>query len=137
MEAVVGNEELGPYVFDPSTIRHRTPGHPVRSDIEVMSLQFHADPLERMAWMRDHAPLYWDDVTGLWAVTSHELVSRIEADWETFCSVKGSRPESSVPSMINLDPPEHTRRRRIVSSGFTPPAGWRPTRCSSGAPPPS
>ena len=25
-----------------------------------------------------------------------------------------------MPSMINLDPPEHTRRRRIVSSGFTP-----------------
>ncbi|MDY7103217.1 MAG: cytochrome P450 [Actinomycetota bacterium] len=111
---------LGPYIFDPATIRHRTPTHPVRDDIEVMSLDFHADPFERMAWMRDHAPVYWDDVTGLWAVTSHELVSRIEADWETFCSVKGSRPESSVPSMINTDPPEHTRRRRIVSSGFTP-----------------
>ncbi|MFV0524868.1 MAG: cytochrome P450 [Acidimicrobiales bacterium] len=108
------------YRFDPSTIRRRTPEHPTRDDIEVMALEFHADPNERMAWMRRYAPLYWDDVTGLWAVTSHELISRIEADWETFCSGKGSRPESSVPSMINTDPPDHTRRRRIVSSGFTP-----------------
>ena len=34
--------------------------------------------------------------------------------------MKGSRPESAVPSMINADPPDHTRRRRLVSLGFTP-----------------
>ncbi|MEM9562673.1 MAG: cytochrome P450, partial [Actinomycetota bacterium] len=56
----------------------------------------------------------------LWALTRHADIANVEANHETFCSVKGSRPESSVPSMINLDPPEHTRRRRIVSSGFTP-----------------
>jgi cytochrome P450 family 142 subfamily A polypeptide 1 len=111
---------MEPYAFDLSTVVHRTPAHPVRDDLVVMSLEFHADPLERMAWMREHAPAYWDDVTGLWAITSHELVSRIEADSETFCSAKGSRPEGAVPSMINTDAPEHTRRRRIVSSGFTP-----------------
>ena len=85
-----------------------------------MSLEFNANPLDHLAWMREHAPVYWDDVSGLWAVTRHEHVSRVEADWETFCSSMGSRPESSVPSMINMDPPDHTRRRRIVSSGFTP-----------------
>ena len=92
----------------------------MRDDIEVLSLDFNADPLERMAWMRANAPVYWDDVTGLWAVTKHEHVSHIEANWETYCSSLGSRPNSSVPSMINADPPDHTRRRRIVSSGFTP-----------------
>lgn len=109
-----------PFRFDRSTIRHRTPEHPTRDDIEVMSVEFHADPMERMAWMRDNAPVYWDDVTGLWAVTRHADISAVERDFRTFCSVKGSRPESSVPSMINLDPPEHTRRRRIVAEGFTP-----------------
>jgi cytochrome P450 family 142 subfamily A polypeptide 1 len=39
---------------------------------------------------------------------------------ETFCSGQGSRPESSVPSMINMDAPQHLLRRRIVSAGFTP-----------------
>jgi len=109
-----------PFRFDRSTIVHRTPEHPVRDGMVVMDPDFHADPFPHFRWMHDNAPLYWDDVTGLWAVTKHEHVSHIEANWETFCSVKGSRPESSVPSMINLDPPEHTRRRRIVSSGFTP-----------------
>ena len=113
-----GDAEL--YRFDRSTIEHRTPEHPVRAGVEVMSLQFNADPFEHFAWMREHAPLYWDDVTGLWAVTGHSEISHIEANWETYCSSKGSRPESSVPSMINTDTPDHTRRRRIVSSGFTP-----------------
>lgn len=109
-----------PFRFDPSTIVHRTPEHPVRDGVVVMDPAFHADPFDHFRWMHEHAPVYWDDVTGLWAITRHEHVSHIEADWRTYCSVKGSRPESSVPSMINLDPPEHTRRRRIVSSGFTP-----------------
>ena len=113
-----GDAEL--YRFDTSTIVHRTPEHPTRPGVEVMSLAFNAAPFEHFAWMRENAPLYWDDVTGLWAVTGHSEISHIEANWETYCSSKGSRPESSVPSMINADPPDHTRRRRIVSSGFTP-----------------
>ena len=111
---------LDDYRFDTSTIVHRTPAHPTRDDLEVMSLGFNAEPFERMAWMREHAPVYWDDVTGLWAITRHADIQRIEADHDTFCSGKGSRPESAVPSMINADPPDHTRRRRLVSSGFTP-----------------
>ena len=106
--------------YDDSRTQHRTPEHLVRDDIQVLSLDFNADPFERMEWMRSHAPVYWDDVTGLWAITKHEHVSHIEANWETYSSSKGSRPNSSVPSMINADPPDHGRRRRIVSSGFTP-----------------
>lgn len=106
--------------FDPATIVHRTPDHPVRDDIEVMSLAFNADPLERQAWMREHAPVYWDDVTGLWAVTRHADIGLVERDTDTFSSAKGARPEVYVPSMINDDPPRHTRRRKIVSAGFTP-----------------
>ncbi|MEM7341994.1 MAG: cytochrome P450 [Actinomycetota bacterium] len=113
-------DEAGIIRFDPSTIVHRTPAHPVRDGVEVMSLAFNADPFGHMAWMRAHAPVYWDDVSGLWAVTRHEHINHIERDTDTFTSALGSRPESSVPSMINLDPPKHTHRRRIVSAGFTP-----------------
>ena len=116
----MSDNPLDAYRFDPETIVHRTPEHATRDDIVVMSLDFNADPLERMAWMRANAPVYWDDTSGLWAITRHEDIQRIEADHETFCSAKGSRPEVSLPSMIDNDPPEHTRRRRLVSSGFTP-----------------
>ena len=52
---VVSDNPLDAYRFDPETIVHRTPEHATRDDIVVMSLDFNADPLERMAWMRANA----------------------------------------------------------------------------------
>lgn len=98
----------------------RTAEHPTRDDISLLDIDFNMDPLERFAWMRANAPVYWDDTTGLWGITRHADIMAIEPDWETFCSSQGSRPESITPSMINSDPPRHSERRRIVSSGFTP-----------------
>jgi len=95
-------------------------GHPTRPEIQLLSPDFYANFDELTQWMRQEAPLYWDDSTGIWGAASHELVSMMSREWHTFCSSKGSRPESSVPSMINFDAPEHTKRRRLVGNGFTP-----------------
>ena len=95
-------------------------GHPVRSEVSLLSPDFYADFDSLTSWMRSEAPLYWDDETGIWGAASHELVSLMSREWRTFCSGQGSRPESSVPSMINFDAPEHTKRRRLVGNGFTP-----------------
>ena len=95
-------------------------GHPTRSDIRLLDPAFYARFDELTSWMRSEAPLYWDDETGIWGAASHELVSMMSREWHTFCSGQGSRPESSVPSMINFDAPEHTKRRRLVGHGFTP-----------------
>jgi cytochrome P450 family 142 subfamily A polypeptide 1 len=70
--------------------------------------------------MREEAPVYWDDATGIWGIARYDDVMQVARDWKTFCSGQGSRPDSSVPSMINTDPPEHNLRRGIVSAGFTP-----------------
>jgi hypothetical protein len=32
--------------------------HPVRSDIALLSPDFHRDPFTRYAWMRQNAPVY-------------------------------------------------------------------------------
>jgi cholest-4-en-3-one 26-monooxygenase len=98
----------------------RTPTHATRPEIRLLSPDFYADFDELTTWMRAEAPLYWDDSVGIWGAAGHAEVSLMSREWQTFCSGQGSRPESSVPSMINTDPPEHTRRRRLVSSGFTP-----------------
>jgi cytochrome P450 family 142 subfamily A polypeptide 1 len=97
----------------------RQAAHPTRDDIRLLSADFYADPHERLAWMREHAPVYWDDATGIWGVARYADLMFVAREWETFCSGQGSRPDSSVPSMINMDPPQHVLRRRIVSAGFT------------------
>jgi cytochrome P450 family 142 subfamily A polypeptide 1 len=97
----------------------RAAAHPVRDDIRLLSPDFYADPHERFTWMRANAPIYWDDATGIWGIARYDDVMSVARDWETFCSGEGSRPDSSVPSMINMDPPQHTLRRRIISAGFT------------------
>ena len=94
-------------------------GHPTRDDIQLLSPDLYADPDERFAWMRANAPVYWDDATGIWGLASHEAVRIAAKEWQTYSSAKGSRPDSSVPSMINMDAPQHSFRRGIVKDGFT------------------
>ena len=64
---------------------------------------------------------------GFWAVTRHEDVIRISRDSDTFISGRGSSiPDLPQPmaeffgSMINMDPPRHTKLRALVNKGFTP-----------------
>jgi len=100
------------------------PDHPVRDDIGLLDRFFYLDPWERYAWMRDNAPVYWDESAdgGLWGVTRYDDIMQIAKTPDLYCSGKSSRPErdSWIPSMINLDEPLHKRRRNIVNRGFTP-----------------
>jgi cytochrome P450 family 142 subfamily A polypeptide 1 len=97
----------------------RTPEHPTRPEVQLLSPDFYGPRFDELtAWMRAEAPMYWDDTIGIWGAAAYDDVKRLSRDWRTFCSGQGSRPESSVPSMINMDPPEHTRRRRMVGAGF-------------------
>ncbi len=98
----------------------RTAAHPTRPEIRLLDPEFYVDPEPLFAWMRSKAPVYWDDATGIWGITRYADIMTVSRDAATFCSGQGSRPESSVPSMINTDPPDHNRRRGIVSAGFTP-----------------
>ncbi|MGB0621213.1 MAG: cytochrome P450 [Myxococcota bacterium] len=98
----------------------RAAQHPTRPEIRLLDPEFYVDPEPHFAWMREEAPVYWDDATGIWGITRYDDIMAVSRDAKTFCSGKGSRPDSSVPSMINTDPPEHNRRRGIVSAGFTP-----------------
>jgi cytochrome P450 len=87
--------------------------------------------------LRDNRPLSWHrplegslmmpELPGVWLVTRHEDVSTVNRDWETFSSAQGALAEA-IPqevmeasgSFLEMDPPRHTRLRRLVSSAFTP-----------------
>ncbi|HVN40917.1 MAG TPA: cytochrome P450 [Myxococcota bacterium] len=100
------------------------PAHEVNRNVRLMDPMFYIDPHLHFLWMREHAPVYWDETSpdgGLWGVALHEDVLFVAKTPEIFCSRKSSRPErdSYIPSMINLDDPDHKRRRNLVNRGFT------------------
>ncbi len=71
--------------------------------------------------MRDHAPAYYDDGSQVWALTRYDDVLAAEKDPLTFSSERAPRPHGMhLPMMISMDDPEHLRRRKLVSRGFTP-----------------
>jgi cholest-4-en-3-one 26-monooxygenase len=79
------------------------------------------DPFPAFAWMRDHAPAYFDESAGVWGITRYADIKEISKDPDTFSNAGGIRPDSdALPMMIDTDAPEHVRRRRLVSEGFTP-----------------
>jgi len=79
------------------------------------------DPFPAFAWMRREAPAYFDESSGVWGITRHADVKEISKDPDTFSNAGGIRPDSPpFPMMIDTDAPEHVRRRRLVSEGFTP-----------------
>ncbi len=78
-------------------------------------------PFDDWAWMREHAPAYWDGRNQIWALTRYDDVLAVERNPATFSSRRAPRPHGEhLPMMISMDEPEHTRRRKLVSRGFTP-----------------
>jgi cytochrome P450 family 142 subfamily A polypeptide 1 len=80
-----------------------------------------SQPFDDWAWMREHAPAYWDAKNEVWALTRHDDVLAVEKDPTRFSSQRAPRPHGDhLPMMISMDDPEHGRRRKLVSRGFTP-----------------
>ena len=96
--------------------------HPVHPDIDLLDGNFYAnDPHPHFAWMCANAPVYWDESNEVGGIALHEDLMALSKDPKIFCSRFSSRPDSPpIPSMINLDDPQHKRRRNLVNRGFTP-----------------
>jgi cytochrome P450/nitrite reductase/ring-hydroxylating ferredoxin subunit len=88
-------------------------------------------PYDWLALLRREAPLHWqpeEEGSGFWVLTRYEDVVRVAKEWETFSSELGGTslqdltPEELAArrSMIDTDPPPHTRMRALVNKGFTP-----------------
>jgi cytochrome P450 len=94
-------------------------------------------PYDAFDHLRAEAPVSWHEerapLSGFWTVTRHEDIVAASRDWQTFSSEVGGaaltelRPEEieARKSMLDTDPPRHTRLRRVVSPLFTPKAVLR------------
>jgi cytochrome P450 family 142 subfamily A polypeptide 1 len=101
----------------PSAVPQPTPPFP----IDALDPRFYDDPWEGYRWLRNNAPLWWDERNEMWIVSRHEDVSHISRHQDLYSAAQGVRPKVAAPmSIITLDDPEHTRQRRLVSKGFTP-----------------
>ena len=83
------------------------------------------DPHTTYAWMREHAPLYWDATNELWGVSRYDDIVEIEKRKDRFINSDqtkgGYRPNIPAdPAIIGLDDPLHQRRRNLVARRFTP-----------------
>ncbi|WP_240777986.1 cytochrome P450 [Nonomuraea basaltis] len=94
-------------------------------------------PHETYRWLRDHDPVHWQEEhkvgdwpagPGFWAVTRHADVVRVlrtpmeYSSWLGATQIRDPDPADLSfirRTMLNLDPPDHGRLRRIVSGAFT------------------
>lgn len=92
-----------------------------RPRIALLDGAFYADdPRPAYAWMREHAPVYYDESAGMWGIASYDAVVAAETNPAVFSNAQGSRPGGAMPMMIDMDDPAHQKRRRLVHRGFTP-----------------
>jgi cytochrome P450 len=87
-------------------------------------------PHETFALLRREAPVWWYDWAhgqGFWCVTRHADVVAVSRDTKTFTSELGANLEdldeeqrAARQSMLETDPPRHTRLRGLVGPPFTP-----------------
>lgn len=98
---------------------------------------FVADPYPVLAELRETTPIFWDERTQQWMVTRfgdvHELLRdrRLGRSYtQRYTHAEFGRPEPDPRwsrfheherwSLLCLEPPDHTRLRRLVSKVFTP-----------------
>jgi cytochrome P450 len=93
---------------------------------DPLNEKYKVDPHVIWKRLRDEAPLYYNEDLDFYAVSRFADVDGFSRDPKTFVSSHGTVLEMitadkvDMEIMIFMDPPEHTRYRRLVSKAFTP-----------------
>ncbi|QIQ04471.1 cytochrome P450 family protein [Streptomyces liangshanensis] len=105
---------------------------------ELFTWEFATDPYPAYAWLREHAPVYRTELPSgveAWLVTRYDDAKRALADPRLSknpvhhagsahakgrTGIPGERNAELMTHLLNIDPPDHTRLRRLVSKAFTP-----------------
>ncbi|TMA59404.1 MAG: cytochrome P450 [Deltaproteobacteria bacterium] len=91
-------------------------------------------PHEAFTVLRREAPLFWNgnghrNRDGFWALTRYRDIWNVSLDPKTFSTARRGTIlrdwteeefASNQTLMINMDPPRHTKYRRLVNLGFSP-----------------
>ncbi|MET9642051.1 cytochrome P450 family protein [Streptomyces syringium] len=104
----------------------------------LFTWEFAADPYPAYAWLREHAPVHRTALPSgvdAWLVTRYADARQALADQRLSknpahhsesahgkgkVGIPGERSANLMTHLLNIDPPDHTRLRRLVSKAFTP-----------------
>jgi len=108
-------------------VTYHTDGR-VCSDLDPFSEEFRADPYRHYAQLRALGPIVWLERYDIWVVHHYAQVKEVLTDWKRFSNAGGGgltnyfkEPNWRKPSIIlEVDPPEHERTRRVLMRLFTP-----------------
>jgi cytochrome P450 len=103
-------------------------------DLSDLALWRNGFPDELFAELRRERPIFKHELTEgvaktvhreFWMTTKHRHALQIHRDTDSFTAVdgpliQGIGPAGSFPTIIIMDPPEQTKRRRVMSHAFTP-----------------
>jgi 4-methoxybenzoate monooxygenase (O-demethylating) len=92
-------------------------------DLDPFSDAFLADPFPHHAALREAGPVVRLPAIGAHAVARHAEVVAVLNDWRSFCSSRGvgvsdfarEKPWRPPSLVLETDPPEHDRARRVLS----------------------
>ncbi|MFI0239688.1 cytochrome P450 [Streptomyces sp. NPDC016845] len=105
---------------------------------ELFTWEFASDPYPAYAWLREHAPVHRTTLPSgveAWLVTRYADARQALADQRLSknpehhdepshakgkTGIPGERKADLMTHLLNIDPPDHTRLRRLVSKAFTP-----------------
>ena len=87
---------------------------------------FVADPYPTLAELRKAGPMLWHEPSDRWLATTHDAVSRVLRDrafgrlWTDWEPADEMAPFNALHrhQMMENEPPEHTRLRRLVAGAF-------------------
>ncbi len=88
--------------------------------------EVHDDPYPYYARMREQAPVYYNEQHGYWLLTKWDDCQAAFRDFRTFSSSAGPALEANqdanagYPMFINMDPPQHTRIRKLIQALMLP-----------------
>jgi len=95
-------------------------------EFDPFSRDFFDDPYETYRALRDHAPVFYSERYGFYALSRHADVLAAHQDPGRFSSAYGvtvdmllEKKPVGMNMMILMDQPEHTRLRRLINQAFS------------------
>ena len=87
---------------------------------DLTSRKIRANPYEVYERLRSKDPIHRMRLINAWALTEYDDAMAILQDHRRFSSGENKLEYAPYRTMLDLDPPDHTRLRSLVSKAFTP-----------------